>query len=179
MMLDNLSTDLSTAAARLVEAACSAQAGDCETAKAHIARALEIIHGRPGATPQVVRLTGEATREITPGRLAEWQARRLAAYIEANLTGRVCTKDLAILLGFSTSHFCRTFRCTFGVPPHAYINRRRVEFAQRLMLTTSETLSQIALRCGMSDQSHFTRLFRRMVGETPYLWRRERRATMG
>jgi AraC-like DNA-binding protein len=47
--------------------------------------------------------------------------------------------------------------------------------AQGLMLTTAETLCAIALRCGLSDQSHFTRLFRRVVGETPYAWRRARR----
>jgi AraC-like DNA-binding protein len=47
--------------------------------------------------------------------------------------------------------------------------------AQGLMLTTGETLCAIALRCGLSDQSHFTRLFRRIVGETPYAWRRARR----
>jgi AraC-like DNA-binding protein len=35
-------------------------------------------------------------------------------------------------------------------------------------------LSEIALTCGMSDQSHLTRVFRRMVGETPHAWRRSR-----
>jgi AraC-like DNA-binding protein len=39
------------------------------------------------------------------------------------------------------------------------------------MLTTRASLSEIALRCGMSDQSHFTRSFRRIVGESPSSWR--------
>ena len=46
------------------------------------------------------------------------------------------------------------------------------------MLTTRFTLSEIALSCGMSDQSHFTRSFRRIVGETPHLWRQTRRGAM-
>jgi AraC-like DNA-binding protein len=46
------------------------------------------------------------------------------------------------------------------------------------MLTTSAPLSEIALSCGMSDQSHFTRSFRRIVGETPHLWRQARRGAM-
>jgi hypothetical protein len=50
--------------------------------------------------------------------------------------------------------------------------------AQGLMLRTSAPLSEIALRCGMSDQAHFTRTFRRVVGETPCLWRRTRRNAM-
>jgi AraC family transcriptional regulator len=50
--------------------------------------------------------------------------------------------------------------------------------AQGLMLTTSEPLSSIAVKCGMCDQPHFTRSFRRIVGETPYMWRRTRRGSL-
>jgi AraC-like DNA-binding protein len=53
--------------------------------------------------------------------------------------------------------------------------RRRIEFAQGVMLKTQLSLSEIALACGLSDQSHFTRAFRRIVGETPHAWRRTRR----
>jgi AraC-like DNA-binding protein len=42
------------------------------------------------------------------------------------------------------------------------------------MLTTGASLSEIALRCGMSDQSHFTPSFQRIVGETPSFWRQTR-----
>jgi AraC-like DNA-binding protein len=42
------------------------------------------------------------------------------------------------------------------------------------MLTTGASLSEIALSCGMSDQSHFTRSFRRIVGEAPSAWRQAR-----
>jgi AraC-like DNA-binding protein len=64
------------------------------------------------------------------------------------------------------------------MPARTWITRRRVEAAQALMLTTSIPLSEIALRCGMSDQSHFTRAFRRVVGDTPYSWRQTRRGAM-
>jgi AraC-like DNA-binding protein len=46
--------------------------------------------------------------------------------------------------------------------------------AQSLMLTSREPLCEIALRCGLYDQPHFTRVFRRIVGETPNAWRRTR-----
>jgi AraC-like DNA-binding protein len=59
-----------------------------------------------------------------------------------------------------------------------YVLRRRIELAQGLMLTTSEPLSSIAVNCGMCDQSHFTRSFHRIVGETPYTWRRTRRGSL-
>ena len=106
--------------------------------------------------------------------LAAWQRRRVATHIDANLGADIRIRDLATLLGFSHSHFCRAFRVSFGIPPHLYVTRRRIEFAQTLMLTTPAKLSEIALTCGMSDQSHFTRAFRRVVGDTPHAWRRNR-----
>jgi AraC family transcriptional regulator len=68
------------------------------------------------------------------------------------------------------SHFCRAFKESFGTTPHMQIIRLRLELAQRLMLTTAEPLSQIALACGLADQAHLSKLFRREVGETPRSW---------
>jgi len=78
----------------------------------------------------------------------------------------------------SNGQFCRAFKSSFGMPAHVYLMHRRIEVAQGLMLRTGAPLSEIALRCGMSDQAHFTRTFRRVVGETPCLWRRTRRNAM-
>lgn len=110
--------------------------------------------------------------------LNSWQARRVAAHIDANLAGRICIRDLAALLDISASHFHRAFKSTFGASTRAWIARRRIEVAQALMLSTHVPLSEIALSCGMSDQPHFTRAFRRIVGETPHSWRRIRRGAM-
>jgi transcriptional regulator GlxA family with amidase domain len=52
--------------------------------------------------------------------------------------------------------------------------RRRVERAQGMMLTTSAPLAQIAAQCGLADQAHFNRIFRRFVGDSPGAWRRAR-----
>ena len=94
------------------------------------------------------------------------------------MSSQILIRELARVLGISASHFCRAFKCTFAVSPRDYVLRRRIEVAQALMLTTSEPLSSIALRCGMCDQAHFTRSFHRIVGATPYAWRRTRRATL-
>jgi AraC-like DNA-binding protein len=47
-----------------------------------------------------------------------------------------------------------------------------MEFACRMMLETDEQLSQVALAAGMADQSHFCRLFRKWIGQSPSAWRR-------
>jgi AraC family transcriptional regulator len=108
------------------------------------------------------------------GGLAPWQIRRLTTHIEANLDATIRIKDLATALKLSSSHFHRAFRKNFDDSPHRYVMRRRVERAQGMMLTTDASLTQIAVDCGLADQAHFNRLFRRFVGETPSAWRRAR-----
>jgi AraC-like DNA-binding protein len=70
-------------------------------------------------------------------------------------------------------HFFRAFRESFGEPPFAHIARQRIQRAQSLMLSSRASLSQIAFDCGMCDQAHFTRVFRRVVGINPGVWRRQ------
>ena len=96
-------------------------------------------------------------------------------YIESNLSGTILVAVLARIAGVSCSNFHRRFRSRFGVTPHMYVTLKRIEFAQVLMLTTNESLSQISLACGMTDQAHFTRIFRRLTGKTPGRWRTSRR----
>jgi AraC family transcriptional regulator len=54
--------------------------------------------------------------------------------------------------------------------------RRRIERAQGVMLRTSSSLAQIAAECGLADQAHLNKSFRRFVGESPGAWRRARTA---
>jgi AraC family transcriptional regulator len=170
-MLDESSGHLSMVAASLLEAPCPARAGDGESAQQHIAQPLAFMHRHNGAVP---RQSARTPQPFAPSGLTAWQRRRLSAHIDANLGTGLRMKDLATFLCLSYSHFCRQFRISFGIPPHLYVTRRRIELAQTLMLTTPASLSEIALACGMSDQSHLTRVFRRIIGATPHAWRRSR-----
>jgi AraC-like DNA-binding protein len=108
------------------------------------------------------------------GCLAPWQAKRLRLYIEANLTHRLSIRMLAGVVNVSSGHLCHAFKRTFGTTVHTYVMLRRVERARHMLLNTSTELSDIALSCGLSDQSHLTRWFRRVCGETPGAFRRAR-----
>jgi AraC family transcriptional regulator len=109
------------------------------------------------------------------GGLAPRQVRDVRIFIETNLESPLTTKDLASAANLSTFHFCRAFRVSFNMTPHAYVMRRRIERAQGLMLQTDTSLGQIAMDCGLADQAHFNRLFRRLVGDSPGAWRRARK----
>jgi AraC-like DNA-binding protein len=124
-------------------------------------------------TPRAADRHGRVKRSCPRSGLAASQARRLCAYIEDKLDSTIRAIELARLVGLSTSHFCRAFRKTFGVPPIAYVLKRRMVRAQKLMLRSETPLSQVALECGMCDQAHFSRSFRRIVGTNPAAWRRQ------
>jgi AraC family transcriptional regulator len=169
--------ELSLVAVLLVEAASKARDGDREATRAHIEHAVALLRGKPNLGRSGLRVLSNLQTQFARGVLPAWQARRIVAHVEANLCRRIPIRELASLLSLSASHFCRAFKCTFGVSPRDYVLRRRIEVAQGLMLSTSEPLSSIAVRCGMCDQPHFTRSFHRIVGETPYMWRRARQGS--
>ena len=137
---------------------------DPEAARAAAVRLVRLL------TPPV---TGEP--RCARGGLAPWQQRAVGRYMRQRLERPLRVKELADLATLSVSHFCRAFRKSFGTTPRLHLIRLRVERAQQLMLTTSDPLSQVALACGMADQAHLSKLFRRTVGETPSAWRRRNR----
>jgi AraC family transcriptional regulator len=151
---------------KLIFAAAATLDCDRATAKACLQRAIELLgvtgEGRP--VPAAAR---------SRGGLAPWQERIVTAYIADNLASTIRVSDLARLARLSVGHFFRAFRESFGEPPLAHIARRRSQRAQSLMLSSQAPLSQIGLDCGMHDQSHFTRVFRRFVGINPGVWRRQ------
>jgi AraC-like DNA-binding protein len=110
------------------------------------------------------------------GRLLAWQARKVRNYIDSHITEPVLVADLCALVQRSEAHFSRSFKRTFGESPHAFVVRRRVELAAQYMLTTDASLSDIALRCGFTDQAHLCKHFRQAMGQTPAAWRRAQKS---
>lgn len=104
--------------------------------------------------------------------LPKWRLKRVVDYVDAHLDSRVTLADMAEVAGLTRMYFAAQFRRTTGMSPHGYLLRRRIELAQELMRDPSLPLAQIALSAGFGTQPHFTTVFRRLVGQTPYRWRR-------
>jgi AraC family transcriptional regulator len=147
-----------------------------EEAHGYVSRAAELL--RREATSQIesrdLYEIESAAPQTARGGLAPWMVRKLSTYIETHLDSAIRSVDLAGMAEQSLSHFCRAFRVSFDEPPHSYVMRRRIERAQGLMLQTKLSLAQIAIGCGLSDQAHFNKSFRRFVGQSPGAWRRAR-----
>jgi AraC family transcriptional regulator len=103
--------------------------------------------------------------------LSRARCRLLTQYVDENLDRNISLADLAGVAQLSVFHFMRKFRAEFGCPPHAYVIGRRIEHAKRQLARRDVPLKVVAANCGFSDQSHMTRLFRRLLGTTPAEYR--------
>ncbi|MDF0516930.1 AraC family transcriptional regulator [Bradyrhizobium yuanmingense] len=112
---------------------------------------------------------GQAGRAVRS--LQKWRLKRVMQYIDDNLAAKVTLQNLAVVAGLSRMHFAAQFRAAVGLRPHEYLLKRRIERAQELLRQTDVSLVDIALTVGFQTQAHFTTVFKRFVGDTPYQWR--------
>ncbi|WP_457584864.1 helix-turn-helix domain-containing protein [Ensifer canadensis] len=110
--------------------------------------------------------------------LSDREFKLVAAYVSRNIDGPLRVRELAAEVGLSASHFSRAFTTRLGKSPYAFVMEQRMLHACHLMLNTGQRLTEIAGNCGLSDQAHLTRLFRRFEGTTPARWRRLRRGAL-
>lgn len=103
--------------------------------------------------------------------LPQWRMNRVIDYVDAHLSETIGLADIAASAGLTRMHFAAQFRRATGLRPHEYLLRRRIEHAQHLLLNSKHNVFDVALSCGFRSQAHFTTVFKRFVGETPYCWR--------
>ncbi|MBP0593010.1 helix-turn-helix transcriptional regulator [Paraburkholderia sp. LEh10] len=128
------------------------------------------LHSHLAATYSGVRVA-DARKT---GALAPWQELRAKAMIDAHLEDGLSILELAAACELSPAYFCRAFRRSTGLAPHQWLMRRRIDIARGLLERGTLSITEIAISCGFSDQSHFTRVFSQMTGATPRAWRQAR-----
>ncbi len=91
---------------------------------------------------------------------------RVKDYLHRNYWKNISVEDLTEIAQLSRFHLMRTFRRDVGLSPHAYLTQIRVEAAKKL-LSEGASIVDVASDIGFTDQSHFTRHFKRITGVTP------------
>ena len=137
-----------------------------------VRRALERSPREARAALRLVTLLAEARSGDARGGLAPRDRRKVEDYLREHLARPLHVAELARQVALSVSYFHRAFRETFGTTPHRHLIRLRLERAQQLMSTTTMPLAQVALTCGLADQAHLSKLFRRWLDDMPSAWRR-------
>ena len=92
---------------------------------------------------------------------------RVAAFVDAELSGVLTIDRLAAVAMLSPFYFARAFKSTTGLAPHQFVTSRRMHRATSLLVCTNASVEQVAYAVGLSNVSHFRRLFRSYFGVTP------------
>lgn len=92
--------------------------------------------------------------------------KRIRQYLEEHYSENVSLDELTALSGLSSYHLIRVFRGETGLPPHAHLEQIRVNRG-RQFLRGGMAIAEVAFLTGFTDQSHFSRHFKKMTGVTP------------
>ena len=99
---------------------------------------------------------------------------RVTDFIEANLASPLPIDRLAAMASTSRAHFVRQFTAALGLPPSDYVQSRRLDRIERLLLATEMKVSEIAKATGFSDPNYLAKSFRRHRGMAPLKFRATR-----
>lgn len=111
-----------------------------------------------------------ATPEDQKAHFKELQ--RVIQFLEENFVDEITVDRLAGIAGISVPHFNRRFRQLLRLSPMDYVLSLRIQEAQRLLVTTNQSIGEISAATGFYDQSHFTKRFRKVTGMTPLSYRK-------
>jgi AraC-like DNA-binding protein len=120
---------------------------------------------------------------IRPERAALLEAggrlRPVLQHIEAHLAEDLTRERLADVASLSPSRFYAVFQRALGVGSNLYVQRRRMERAQQLLITTALPVGEVGRACGYDDQFLFSRTFKKLHGASPAQYRRQVTAEYG
>lgn len=108
-----------------------------------------------------------SSRSVSAGR----HLQRAKDLVDARYADPLTIDDLAAAAGLSRAHFSRSFSATFGQPPRAYLQTRRLERAAALLRNTDRSVATICADVGLTSLGSFTTSFTRTYGMSPTAYR--------
>jgi AraC family transcriptional regulator len=128
------------------------------------------------ATRLLAEHTGVPTAlEPITGGLSPRALRRAIERLRSDIDADVSLAALASDAGLSRFHFCRAFKESTGLSPHAWLRQQRLEQATNMLRDTDASIAAVAVQLGYASQTAFTAAFKKLTGETPSDWRRRMR----
>jgi AraC family transcriptional regulator len=128
------------------------------------------------ATRLLAAHTGSPTTfQPTIGGLSPKVLLRAIERLRSDSDTDVSLAALASDAGMSRFHFCRAFKESTGLSPHAWLRQYRLEQAMTMLRDPNASIVSIAAALGYASQAAFAAAFRRLTGETPSDWRRRTR----
>lgn len=111
-------------------------------------------------------------KSVETSRRSPRNLHQIVAAMCANPSASWTASEIEQISGTSAAQIRKLFQKHLGLTPREFLRNQRLIMAQKLMLETGHSISEISIQCGFSDPYHFSKDFRRVVGRTPSEWRR-------
>jgi AraC-like DNA-binding protein len=92
-------------------------------------------------------------------------------YIKENISKQITLSQVANIAGMTEQSFCRFFKKRIRKNYSQYLNDLRITKAKELLIQTDQPIDDIAHLCGYNSDSHFCRIFKAHVGESPFKYK--------
>jgi AraC-like DNA-binding protein len=89
------------------------------------------------------------------------------SFIKENYDKPLTTKQMSLMVHLSEGYFCQVFKEVTGNTAMEYVNRVRIDKAEKMLKKTEMTITEIAFCCGFGDANYFSRMFKKLKGISP------------
>lgn len=120
----------------------------------------------------VDRKSGSAAQTLVPRLQVEF-VQRVADYITKNINDKITVKRLTTEFGVSDTYLQSSFRSVYGMPVISFIRAQKMQSAAQVLIHTTRSVDDIAEEYGYENESKFSAAFKKIMGDTPSVYRRE------
>lgn len=99
--------------------------------------------------------------------------KRAADYISQNINEKITVKKLTMEFGISDTYLQNSFRSVYGMPVISFIRVQKMQSAAQVLIHTTRTIDEIAEEFGYENESKFSAAFKKIMGDSPGVYRRE------
>ena len=99
--------------------------------------------------------------------------KRIADYIAEHMNDKISLKELTVRFGVSDTYLQKSFRAVYGMPVASFIRAQKMQKAAQVLIHTERSIDDIAEEFGYINESKFSAVFRKIMGDTPSVYRNE------
>ena len=97
----------------------------------------------------------------------------VSEYISQNINGKITVKQLTQQFGVSDTYLQNAFRSVYGMPVISFIRCEKMQSAAQMLIHTNCTVDEISQEFGYENESKFSAAFKKIIGDTPGVYRKE------
>ena len=99
--------------------------------------------------------------------------KKVASYISENLNDKLGLKKLTTMFGVSDTYLQKSFRAVYGMPVASFIRVQKMQKAAQALIHTDRSIDEIAAEFGYVNESKFSAVFKKLMGDSPSVFRKE------